>query len=484
METLNESLSTLPDREIKSRVLRGGEQDVIDPSSRLSDQDRDRLQSFGIEGDPVASIEIGRQEFMVVDVSKTRDENGDYRPFTDKCKVKDETPHIFELDPNNPLVLVHISSGEDKVVVGRAIRPGDTITLGREAEKVDSKSRRFDYKDDLYLSRKHASITLDPDRGIIVSDLHSSNGTGVRYEVIDSAISITDDDTREIVRVPQSETGSGVESEAAKLLAETSEFSPRKEVTIDGRTFSISDVVRTGKYDFAVMYTTIDNNGRQVVVPRMLYKSQSDGGWRACYGVDSDDKVFVKWASDTGHTHYTQETKLHPVILDELGRAEIRYDQTGDVVSRLDTLFDTKGRYFQELDSRGEVSYHRDPFIDEKLRTFRLISAGEMDEKSMERIRKMGFSSFSEFFESFDGILSDIPEFVPDFLEPESTTQRDHTLLGEITINDYGAKIGTEDIVWSVAYDKEGRVWIDNIRLRSSGLTSYGTFAKIMDAVC
>src|SRR3990167_9561203 len=100
METLNESLSTLPDREIKSRVLRGGEQDVIDPSSRLSDQDRDRLQSFGIEGDPVASIEIGRQEFMVVDVSNTRDENGDYRPFTDKCKVKDETPHIFELDPN------------------------------------------------------------------------------------------------------------------------------------------------------------------------------------------------------------------------------------------------------------------------------------------------------------------------------------------------------------------------------------------------
>lgn len=232
------------------------------------------------------------------------------------------------------------------------------------------------------------------------------------------------------------------------------------------------------------MYTHIERDGKQTIVPRLLYKSQSDGGWRVAYGVEAGNGRFIKEAND-GPSHYTQETKLVPEVLDALEKLEVIHDRNGLLGVEIHRAFsDDNPAQRMASTSEDEIAYYEDETLDRKMSLVRWISAGRMNRRSFEAIRTWDSSirSFSEYVEAVNASMEKIPGFVPNFtIGPSNSVTREHTLLGKITVEEYPALYGQKEIIWSMASDSNGRVWVDNIRLADAEASSYGNYDTIFD---
>lgn len=458
-------------------VLRG-EELAIPVNSRLPDDDplRESLTSLGVQGEPIANLQFGRQTFALLDISTAETVGTDsYAPFQNPDVIQDKTPSYFETELGQPYILVQLTdSGK---VVGRAIRKGESIHIGREADKVDPKSARFDYEHDEYLSRNHAHIRFDPEKGIVVSDDNSSNGTEVRHSPRrGEGLPINVTPTNNVERTLTEKEELPITKEVMILP----EMFPRQEIRIGSKTMYLSGVLK-GSRPHAVLYSTIEKDGKQVTVPRMLYRSNSDGGWRVGYGITHGR--YVKEAH-AGQAHYTQETKLHPDILDALEVAEPIEDTNSEITGKLLDIFTTdKPGAIEANTAESEISYYEDPPTDAKFAPARRISAGYLETAIADELKAAGFGSIGDYFESLDGMFDAMPGFVPDFTKlPTQTHAREHTMLGEIIVDDYTGVYGNQAVVWSMARDKDGAVWIENVRLANNEVSSYGNFTEIFDA--
>lgn len=475
---MKESRLVAPQEDLlmKEDILRDGQSLTIDLDTMLTGGEPERIQQLGIDGSLIASMRVGQQEFFIVDASQSHVAASVYQPFRNaKDKEKAE---LYVLDSTFPYLLIH--NDPDRGLVSRAIRANEPITLGRDAAKIDPKSGRFHYQDDETLSRRHASILLEPERGIIINDLHSTNGTKVRYAVEESSNPFLEisDKVESTDPFPR-----GKEASATSELMKMYEFFPRQKVDVEGREFLISDVVKS-KRSYAVMYTTIETNGKQIVVPRFLYKSQSDGGWRVGYGVEypGGELRFIKEAN-TNEYHYTQETKLDPRIVSALEKSNIIEDPDKKLETNLLKIFNSRNAHLAEIDSRQEINYYHNDRVDAALKPVRFLSAGLLNKKRAEKIESTYHMSVGDYLQRMDYVFDDLPGFIPDFTQPPiKSEKREHTLLGSITIEYFNGQIGAEPVTWSMAYDQEGRVWVENIRLENSRVSSYGTARTVFDA--
>jgi hypothetical protein len=467
-----------------------GQQAFIILESRLPDDDpvNEILAAAGIMGKAIVDIEAGSQRFAVIDVSEASNtitgiRARTYEPLKGVNAIGDKSPTHYELEDKYPFVLVHLA--QDGTVTGRALRKEEPITIGRAAHLEDKKSDRFDYEDDLKLSRRHLKIALDVQgSNIAVEDLNSSNGTIVRYS---SRVSVEVTSTKkDVARATRAEQVAPNATQTNELLHRP-EFLPTKAIEVDDRNFWLSNITRSRSgRDHAIMYTTIPKDGQTLAVPRMLYKSNSDGGWRVAYGVDSgEDGRYIKEAHDVGPAHYTQETKLHPAIIKALETLPVQQDLNGVLTQDIRRIFDTQARGFEQTNTASrEVTYYTDPKLDGKVRAMRLLSAGDLSVSYLRyvKLRMKGVESMSDYFEGINKAIEVIPGFIPAFENgPNQVAAREHTLLGRITVEDFPAKYGNKNIVWSIGQDAYGRTWIDNIRLAESAVSSYGTYATVFD---
>ncbi len=441
------------------------------------------LRTSGVEGYAVADINAGKQRFAIINVCKARNSYSSewYEPFTDSQVVKPNTPHRFQLAEESPFLLVHFDKSGH--IVGRALRPNEPVLVGREADEIDPKSARFGYKDDTHLSRKHFKITIDPNEGIKVIDNNSTNGTKVRYTG-KGALKYETTPNYPAIEKPVEKEDRVLNAPLTSEVLLIPELFPKQEFKIGDRAFHMSDIIRgTRDRDYAVLYTTVDLNGQKLAVPRLLYKSNSDGGWRVAYGVESSGRL-IKESHPHKFAHYTQETKLHSIILDKLEGADKVEDKSGVSTEKLLKAFSNISESRNEVNTAPEeISYYTGSEIDKLMMPIRKFSAGQFKEQDLHRIQKMGFSNFSEYIDYLDEVFESMPGFVPDFSGlPEKIVSREHTLLGEVTIEDYHAVFDNKPIIWSMARDKNGRVWVENVRFANAKVTSYGTFSPVLDA--
>jgi hypothetical protein len=449
-----------------------------------SDPAVNQLRVHGVDGQVVTELKMGGQLFAVVDVSKCPQVQGGYYPFSRRDAVKDGTPNLWKFaEGDRPLVLMHYD--ESGAMVGRALRADSPMLIGREAAAKDPGASRFNLGHDDTVSRDHASIVYDKatDR-IIVTDRESTNGTRVRQVTPDRQQAAVPEqpqpapaDPYEHVTIPDESS----EMPLTKEIMELGDLVPEQKVRAGDREFYVSKVI-DGRYDMAVLYTTVEVDGKPRVAPRLLYKSQSDGGWRATYGIEGSGR-FVKEADGQDFNHYTQETKLHPDIVDALEQARTVPDPDNGKLKKIVELFKETSQAAAETNtSKSEIRYSRDPAVDGKLAPLRLVSAGYLSDQDLARVQRHGAGTFAEYYRSLDQVFAELPGFVPDFTAaPRETRRREHTLLGEITVEDYDATINGQPLVWSMATDRQGRVWIDNIHFADSPTSSYGTYAKVFD---
>ncbi len=467
--------------QIHDVFLIDGQEQLIDSSVVYDEGYTDKLHELGINGSAIACMEIGDQRFYIADVSDSHVAAKVYAPY--KSPNNGETQNMI-IDSGFPYLLVH----DDKKhgFVTRLIRPNEKIILGRQAHEIDSKSSRFRYKDDEFLSRKHASIMLDPKKGIVVADLGSTNGVKLRYST--STRNDEYNDPYQVSKEPEREIASyKKDSSATESLKQMYEFFPKQRVEVDGREFLLSDIVRSTSndyasiYSYAVMYTTINKDGQSLVVPRFLYKSQSDGDWRVAYGVDNKGR-FIKEA-DKNEWHYTQETKLDTAILEALDKAQVISDTNEELERHLLSIFNTQNAFSDEGDTRHEINYYHDKTVDQFIKPLRYLSAGFLDEKRSQKLIEASYQGIGDYLKHLDIVFEKLTGFMPNFSRPPiSIEKRDHTLLGQVSIENYEARLGQEPIMWSIASDQQGRVWIYNIRLINNKVSSYGTPSMVFDA--
>jgi len=236
----------------------------------------------------------------------------------------------------------------------------------------------------------------------------------------------------------------------------------KKQLTIGEFQFNVSKVLRSKRAN-RLMTVILSDKGDGKLIPRFVYKSSSNKSWCAATGLEEKEKSYRYKKGKHGAT-YGYENKLVPELQKVLDELETEPE---------DIFADIIGRFHSD-DIRKSMG---DDFSDDTYEK-------EIENIEMESLRpflKEGYLPGSltaedagDYFESLD---DDFPgSFVPDFKKiPTSVRESD-----DVTYETYPALLEGSSIEWEMAYNKEGRVWIERIALLPIEVSSYGTQRNVL----
>ncbi len=252
-------------------------------------------------------------------------------------------------------------------------------------------------------------------------------------------------------------------------LLKEERFMPKEVLEIDGKKFYMGDIFNTEKYEQSIMF--VERNGK--MMPRVFYKSNSDGGWRSCLG-------FVNGTYCKGiNIHYTQETRPHEAILEYFNR--LKNDDKPSSEDLIFEKFSFKDRVrMEEIYSfDDEVSKYDDDGVLNGPQQYKPGFGFSQEFRISEGLSTK--VDVADFVHSCDNL----PEgFIPEFNKgpKNGPIQGENTLLGQIKIETYESVLNGRKVDWKMAYDKEGRVWVDSIKFTDGEVNSYGIFSEVIDS--
>ena len=223
------------------------------------------------------------------------------------------------------------------------------------------------------------------------------------------------------------------------------------------KVFFLSRIIKEEGRSFSIGLVE-NENGK--LLPRLFWRSNSGGGWRVSpYLVNG---VFYKGKSYTGSTVLVNE--FENLLLEMESKNEMGTSEQSVV-----RLFEFSLKDFEIM----QPDYNK-----EEPEVVYVNSESQKKQPGSMFKTNDGYNSASEL----DNL--GYPEgFVPDFSQkPVKTYRGKHTLLGEIIIEEFGAKLNGEDIIWAMARDNEGRVWVENIYFAKVEVNSYGNYRRIIAA--
>lgn len=273
-------------------------------------------------------------------------------------------------------------------------------------------------------------------------------------------------------RIKQS-WGEDIGDHASVILKDKS-FDPVAEVMIDQEPFSVSQIFRdaSGERDMAVLYAYDYEYG--VIVPRLMYNSTSNGGWRVAPYIYSDDGSYSKGLN----WHYTQETK--PVkelalLMDQVNSRGFHSSKNAKEIFK--HFYDDVTKDLESYTYRAEMKLSRPSFlkhitdcsVNRCFRNHEIIPEG---------------TSASEFIENLDFSAKDMRSFVPDFRKsPSSDYKLFHPLLGNnVNVEVFESIVEGRTVEWHMASSPDGKVWIDRINYKDAEISSYGVYSEVLDS--
>ena len=267
-------------------------------------------------------------------------------------------------------------------------------------------------------------------------------------------------------------TSAEKEMELTRELMKYSAFRPVVEVEVEDRKFLLSRVIKGDGSQRDQIFMYYHSEKFDKLYPRILYKSKSDGGWRSCPGSDG----FGHYSKGKG-IHYTQETKPHEDLIKAIEVVENKFPVKGNGHDFLEYYFDfttnpdnmpewlTYGPETRQFDDGGTLT------------EFQQFPPGDYDLDHFKDI------DFSAAFNQFNFNKPGLEKFLPNFIEtPLRTMQVEHTLLGPTTEEVFPAELQGRPIEWVMAYDKQGRVWVDRIAPVDAKINSYGVRSDVIDS--
>lgn len=209
-------------------------------------------------------------------------------------------------------------------------------------------------------------------------------------------------------------------------------------------------------------------------------KSGSDRQWKSIAGLRSDGSI-KKGAEDNPMHHYVQSGKVQPEI-----EALLESSESADF--QLKSYIPQESYLNSKQDTYKESYYEfKNPLLKQEFE--KLINLYTAYRKATRNKPKELLNILTNLIkeikiESGQQIVRDILEasktsFEPDFSKPAIKTYS----KGDITIEEF--EIATpegDNLIYAMAHDKLGRVYIDNIYDKNSGVTPYGTYEQIVNA--
>lgn len=222
---------------------------------------------------------------------------------------------------------------------------------------------------------------------------------------------------------------------------------------------------------FAILYVS---NSSAINRCHLLYRSKSDGSWRVTPYVN-----YMGHFSKGGNRHYTQETKPHLTISQAAETLNAAISEPNISEADYDELLEKCSMDWLDIgyaDKCFMEAVIEDTSDSELLRDLQNCKPGDcFMNKSMEQIK-------------YDLQVANVrcekmTDFVPDFHNVAKQTYKfNHTLLSEVTVEVYGAKLGTKNIEWHVAFDTHDRIWIDRIVYADVQTCEYGVYAQFINS--
>lgn len=249
-------------------------------------------------------------------------------------------------------------------------------------------------------------------------------------------------------------------------LLSKEEFQPTNLLTIGERKFFVGKIINSG---YLVMF--YEDSMTEKLMPRIVDHSFSGRSWRSSPGMSG---IISK---GTG-IHYSQETKPHKNIIRYINWAltngyEASYQ--GDV---MEDYFSIKRRgakdqpEFYTFDK--EISRYDDKGV---LKQFQKYRAGHLSSNEVGKD-----TNLSEEFRNFDFSTPELKAFLPNFANPPIET--DILKSDGIKLETYLSQLNGRPIEWVMAYDREGRVWIERIAFLDREVNSYGVMPEVIDSAC
>jgi hypothetical protein len=247
-------------------------------------------------------------------------------------------------------------------------------------------------------------------------------------------------------------------------------FSPHYGVKMDGKTFLFSDIFTSPESGYAHSIAYEYKEDGDALRPRLYYRSQSDGGWRATPGINGFRYMKGDESSERPeYGQYVQTTKPDQNIVALL---EMIQEKQGDALRLSDSTAATMTDAFAVMNARKEGLY---TFPDE-VEFFQVETPG-----LKAYISGVGFEGHPEDARKALENLELPTGFEPDFsADPVQIYTTTHTLAGKVAVEVYPAEYQGREIEWHIARDNNDRLWVDRIEFADGHITSYGTRSEVI----
>ncbi|PID86441.1 hypothetical protein CSB08_00460 [Candidatus Gracilibacteria bacterium] len=254
------------------------------------------------------------------------------------------------------------------------------------------------------------------------------------------------------------------------LLSVYPDLKPVDYIEFGGQKFFLSPIIKSGKYSQVVGFVEVDGK----LESRLFYKSYSDGGWRSTPG-QRFDMAYSKGEDIRGYS-YTVTTK----VVDALG---VKIDSIEQKIEGNILPYFGKVLKFAETDILHPIN--SDSMISE-VKAY--DDNGVLDRFSVYKPGYLGRN-----LETVDDIILVIKQlnnkypdgFIPDFNKRliKNSYFINHTIAGKTKIEVFEGTLNGRKILWEMAQriDRPQEVWISNIRLLDSKLSSFGVDSEFIN---
>ena len=383
----------------------------------------------------------------------------------------------------------------------KALRKGETFVYGRPTEEtaIHDKKRRFSDASSA-TSRNHFEIVVGEKGKLSITDLDSSNGTSVLTGIAANKLMGTGERLAHVLKIANqlgrtalqlevdnyvSETNTsrasilGPEKAAAVLAKSDDETQPKltRELLRQYPELAPQGGIHMGNYDFVFSRIVAGEDGRKhavayvedavgKIVPRLYYKSVSDGGWRCTPGIYDDSKTYSKGedSSDGGYAQLTKPVEEIAQYLETIEMdGEVAFDRT-----EFNSLFSLKDQAKEGLDS-----------FDKEIRVKRLDGRKQ---RVLYSVYQPGIGYIIEASKARKALEAVVlpKAFEPTFDVIDRQYKTNYSLAGKSIVKVFRAELTGRPIEWHMAQSELGDSWVDKIVYKDAGITSYGTYDEVI----